>query len=134
LSNCARAALAIISSVSPVESETRWRCVRFIAGRRIPVKGLWRNAGINHGRSLTTSSGSKTMPANRVSASRSVNTCPLFPQAGDSEEKFDSTQALRRVGVNGRVCKAGEIRQETLVPTIHRTNRLHHSFINILFS
>ena len=72
------------------------------------------------------------MPAIGFIASGFVDIGHRYQQAGDSADKFDSTQAIPRFASRTVLCFAGKIGQEPLVPEIHRANRLLNPFINII--
>src|SRR5690349_5416238 len=97
-SNCASAALAIISSVSPVESESRWRW------RSV----MWTTPGINHFMHRRTSSAPDSAPTGRLSDPRGCTARLSYRQAGDCGEKHCLTLASCGFATSGGPCSPGE--------------------------
>src|SRR5512139_1162721 len=77
------------SSVSPVESDRRWRCRRGMDSRS---SVLWMTSCINHGTNHGTSSAYDSLPPERTSIRTLWTGGKAFPQLGDSRDKHRLTQ------------------------------------------
>ena len=84
---------------------------------------LVETAGINHGKSLATSSGIISMPTTSPFQAGLPTLWSACRQAGEKLDKYCWTHGFRRFASFSGLLKRGEIGQWAIVPEIHRANK-----------
>ena len=89
------------------------------------VQSFWlvETAGINHGKSLATSSGIISIPRTSPAHASLSTSRRAYLQVGEKWNKFCWTQKLPRFAALLGVLKVGKIGQWAVVPEIHRANK-----------